>query len=115
MTAFTRSLAGNQPRLVSVPYNSPINYNDPNTYYGGASPGTLTLQKQLARSLAGSEPTAAGTIATKRVLTIRNILGDQPAATASLLAILLRRDPQEVVYIDGPYLAQAQYTSSVRP
>jgi hypothetical protein len=115
MTAFTRSLAGNQPSLVGIDYETNRNYDDPDTFYDGISPGVLGSAQHLQRSLAGNQPTATGALAIKRVLTVRGLLGNQPAATGLLTVLILAPDPQDVVYIDGPYVMQAQYTSSVRP
>lgn len=115
MTAFTRSVAGDQPRLVGIDYDTNRNYDDPDTYYDGVSPGVLSITQHLLRSLAGNQPTETGALNAKRVLAARVLLGNQPAASGFVSVLILPPDPQEVVYIDGPYLAQAQYTSRVRP
>jgi pSer/pThr/pTyr-binding forkhead associated (FHA) protein len=115
MTAFTRSVAGDQPRLVGIDYDTNRNYDDPDTYYDGVSPGVLSITQHLLRSLAGNQPTETGSLNAKRVLAVRVLLGNQPAASGLRVGL----DPGS--RSAGSRLHRrslprsAQYTSSVRP
>jgi hypothetical protein len=117
MTAFTRSVAGDQPDLTSIAYQTNRMYAQAGVFYQGVSPGVLIASKAVQKTLTGSEPAPTGTL-TRNILIKISLTGNQPASSGSLFAVWTPGpppDPQEVVYIDGPYVAQAQYTSSVRP
>lgn len=114
MTAFTRSVAGDQPELSSLAYQTNRTYAQAGVFYRGLSPGVLIASKTVLRSLAGSEPAPTGTLLAKTAVPVA-LAGNQPASSGFLVAAKLRADPQDVVYIDGPYVTQAQYTSRVQP
>jgi hypothetical protein len=117
MTAFTRSVAGDQPELTSIAYQTNRTYAQAGVFYRGVSPGTLVASKNAQRSLTGSEPSPTGTL-TRSILVKASLVGNQPASSGSLFAVWIPGpppDPQDVVYIDGPYRMQAQYTSEVHP
>lgn len=114
MTAYFRSVAGDQPRLASLTYQTNRTYAEAGVFYRGLSPGVLIASKTVKKSLAGSEPNPTGTLLARMAVKVP-LGGDQPAASGFLIAVKVRRDEQNVVYIDGPYMTQAQYTTGVRP
>lgn len=117
MTAFTRSVAGDQPELTSIAYQTNRTYAQAGVFYRGVSPGVLIASKAIQKTLTGSEPNPTGTL-TRSILVKVSLVGNQPASSGTLFAVWTPAPPgvpQDIVYIDGPYLAPAQYTSSVRP
>lgn len=114
MTAYSRSIAGDQPRLASLAYQTNRTYAEAGVFYRGLSPGVLVASKTVKKSLAGSEPNPTGTLLARTAIP-KALAGNQPASTGFLVAVKIRSDPQNVVYLDGPYMTTAQYTSVVRP
>lgn len=117
MTAFTRSVSGDQPEITSIAYQTNRTYAQAGVFYRGVSPGVLIASKAVQKSLAGSEPAPTGSL-TRTILIKASLTGNQPASNGSLFAVFSPAPPgvpQDIVYIDGSYQTKAQYTSNVRP
>jgi hypothetical protein len=134
--AVLRTLAGDQPRILTQDYDTTRDYDEPNLAYDFQLVGDLLVTKHLHVTLAGNQPaTISLDYETDRAYDdpsivydgiipgyleahhsfSRTLLGSQPAESGVLFGFVLPADPQEVVYIDGPYATQAQYTTGVRP